>query len=69
MLAQGFTIEQTVELIRAGLATAQTGRIVAGPRTLEIARGCGSPRQGGGRFPSRDLSRENQRCVTTAHAA
>jgi hypothetical protein len=30
MLAHGFTIEQMVELIRAGLATAKAERVVAG---------------------------------------
>jgi hypothetical protein len=29
MLAHGFTVEQMVEIIRAGLATAQTERVVA----------------------------------------
>jgi hypothetical protein len=32
MLAQGFTIEQTVELVRAWLATAQTERVVSPDR-------------------------------------
>ena len=38
MLAHGFTVEQMVEIIRAGLATAQTERVVAGGRTFEVAR-------------------------------
>jgi len=38
MLAHGFTIEQMVEMVRAGLATAQAERVVAGGRTLEVAR-------------------------------
>jgi hypothetical protein len=38
MLAHGFTIEQMVELVRAGLATAQAERVVAGGRTIEVAR-------------------------------
>jgi hypothetical protein len=38
MLAHGFTVEQMVELVRAGLATAQTERVVAGRRTFEVAR-------------------------------
>jgi hypothetical protein len=38
MLAHGFTIEQMVELIRAGLATAKAERVVAGGRTIEVAR-------------------------------
>jgi hypothetical protein len=38
MLAHGFTIPQMVELVRTGLATAQSERVVAGGRTLEIAR-------------------------------
>ena len=35
MLVNGFTIPQMVELIRAGLASAE--RFVAGGRTMEIA--------------------------------
>jgi hypothetical protein len=31
MLAHGFTLHEMVELVRAGIATAQTERIVAGP--------------------------------------
>jgi hypothetical protein len=38
MLAQGFTVEQMVELVRAGLVTATTERIRAGPREIEVAR-------------------------------
>jgi hypothetical protein len=38
MLAHGFTIEQVVELVRVGLATATTERMVAGNRTIEVAR-------------------------------
>jgi hypothetical protein len=38
MLAHGFTIEQMVELVRAGLASAQAERVVAGRRTFEVAR-------------------------------
>ena len=38
LLAHGFTVEQLVELVRAGLATATTERVVMGPRTIEVAR-------------------------------
>jgi hypothetical protein len=38
MLAHGFTTEQMVELVRAGLATATAERVVAGNRKIEIAR-------------------------------
>jgi hypothetical protein len=37
MIAHGFTVEQLVELVRAGLATASAERVVAGGRTMEIA--------------------------------
>jgi hypothetical protein len=37
MRAHGFTVEQLVELVRAGLATATAERVVAGGRTIEIA--------------------------------
>jgi hypothetical protein len=38
MLAHGFTVAQIVELVRDGLATATAERVVAGNRTIEIAR-------------------------------
>jgi hypothetical protein len=38
MLAHGFTVPQMVELVRAGLATATAERVVAGRRTIEVAR-------------------------------
>jgi hypothetical protein len=38
MLVHGFTVGQLDELIRAGLATAQTESVVARSRTLEVAR-------------------------------
>jgi hypothetical protein len=38
MLAHGFTIEQMVELARAGLATVQAERVVAGGKSIEVAR-------------------------------
>ena len=36
--AHGFTIEQMVDLFRAGLATAQAERVVAGARRFEVVR-------------------------------
>jgi hypothetical protein len=36
MLAHGFTVEQMLELIRAGLATVTTERVVAGTREMEV---------------------------------
>jgi hypothetical protein len=38
MLAQGFTVEQMVQIMRARLATAQTERMVAGRYPIEITR-------------------------------
>jgi hypothetical protein len=38
LVAHGFTVEQMVELIRSGLATATTGRVMAGARPLKVAR-------------------------------
>jgi hypothetical protein len=38
MVAYGFSIEQIVELVRAGLASASAERVVAGKLKLEIAR-------------------------------
>jgi hypothetical protein len=37
-LAHGFSIEMMVELVQAGLATATAERVVAGRRTVEVAR-------------------------------
>jgi hypothetical protein len=38
MIAHGFTVAQMVELVRAGLASAPPERVVAGGRTIEVAR-------------------------------
>ena len=38
LVAHGFTVEQMAELVRDGLVTAQTARIAAGSRTIEVAR-------------------------------
>jgi len=38
MLAHGFTIAQMVELVNAGLASATAERVVAGGKTIEVAR-------------------------------
>ena len=38
LTAQGFTIADVVELARAGLATATPERVVAGSRTIKVAR-------------------------------
>jgi hypothetical protein len=38
MVAHGFTLPEMVALVRAGLATATGERVVAGKRTMEVAR-------------------------------
>ena len=38
IIAHGFTVEQLVELVRAGLASASAERMVAGGRTMEVGR-------------------------------
>jgi hypothetical protein len=38
MLAHGFSVEQMVDLVRAGLATAKAERVVAAGRTAVVAR-------------------------------
>jgi hypothetical protein len=38
LLAHGFTVDMLVDLIRAGLATANTERMVAGGRSIEVTR-------------------------------
>jgi hypothetical protein len=38
LLAHGFMVDMLVDLIRAGLATAKTERMVAGGRPMEVAR-------------------------------
>jgi hypothetical protein len=39
MLADGISVEQMVELVRAGLATVESRRVVATDRMLEVAQG------------------------------
>ncbi len=38
LLAHGFTVDMLADLIRAGLATAKTERLVAGGRPMEVTR-------------------------------
>ena len=38
LLAHGFTVEMMVELVRAGLASASSERVVAGQHRAEVAR-------------------------------
>jgi hypothetical protein len=38
LIAQGFTVDMLAKLIRAGLATAGTERMVAGGRSIEVVR-------------------------------
>jgi len=38
LLAHGVTIDQMVELVRAGLATAEPERVMAGRHVIEVAR-------------------------------
>jgi hypothetical protein len=38
LIAHGFSIEQMVELVRDGLATAHRQRVIVGKRTIEVAR-------------------------------
>jgi hypothetical protein len=38
MLAHGFTVDFLVDLIRTGMVTTQTERVVAGGRAMEVAR-------------------------------
>ena len=38
MIAHGFTVEQMVELVRAGLATATAERVMAGKRPIDVTR-------------------------------
>jgi hypothetical protein len=37
MLTHGFSVEQMVDLVRAGLASATAKRIIAGSREMEVA--------------------------------
>jgi hypothetical protein len=48
--AHGFTINQIVELVRAGLASATAERVVASGGTIEVAR-VRITEAGGGPFP------------------
>ena len=38
MLAHGFTVDFLLDLIRTGMATTRTERVVAGGRAMEVAR-------------------------------
>jgi hypothetical protein len=38
MLAHGFTVPLMVELVRVGLASATAERVVAGSKSIEVAR-------------------------------
>jgi hypothetical protein len=38
MLAHGFSIDMMVELVNTGLASATAERVVAGGKTIEVAR-------------------------------
>jgi len=38
LLAHGFTVDMLADLIRAGLATGKTERVVAGGRSMEVTR-------------------------------
>jgi hypothetical protein len=38
MLAHGFTVDFLVELIRTGMATTRTERVIASGRAMEVAR-------------------------------
>jgi hypothetical protein len=38
LIAHGFSIEQMLELVRDGLATAHRQRVIVGKRTIEVAR-------------------------------
>ncbi len=38
MLAHGFTVDFLVELIRTGMATTRTKRVIAGGCAMEVAR-------------------------------
>jgi hypothetical protein len=37
MIAHGFTVPQMVDLVRSGLATAHTRRVIVARRTVEVA--------------------------------
>jgi hypothetical protein len=39
-IAHGFTAAQIVELMRAGLASAMTKRMIVGGKSIEVARVC-----------------------------
>jgi hypothetical protein len=47
MRAHGFTVEQMVELVTTGLATATAERVGRGRAHDSRSCGCGSPRRGG----------------------
>jgi hypothetical protein len=64
LVANGFTIDRLVELVRAGLATATTERVVTGGRAMEIARVRIMEAAGGGRS-HHNAGKDNGRSATT----
>jgi len=64
LLAHGFTVDMLADLIRAGLATAKTERLVAGGRPMEVPA-CGSPAPAGGRSQNR---RESPKITKRRHS-
>ena len=65
MLSHGFTVEQTAELIRAGLVTAMAERIVMGRRTIEVARVRITARRGSGSWRHETSKNRKPRPRTT----
>jgi hypothetical protein len=63
LVAHGFTIDLLVELVRAGLATAKAERVVAGGRSMEVAR-VRITEAGGGRS-HHNAGKDNGRSATT----
>jgi hypothetical protein len=61
IIAHGFSVEQMVELVRAGLASATAKRVVAGNKTRR-SRACGSRMRGG-----RRSQRSCRRLIAGAH--
>jgi hypothetical protein len=65
MLAHGFTVEMLADLVRAGLATGNTDRTIAGGRSIEVLKRRNQVRR---RSDSAALERRKASCVKTRNS-
>jgi hypothetical protein len=61
MLANGFSVDMLLELVREGLASAEPERLWSLAASRSRLRGCASPRRGGRRSTGRGYDRQEAR--------